>query len=71
MSRISSHLSPGDSGEKKRTFSSMLLPEEEIRDVVNGFDAQSRNRLRRLAGALGLDEPSALMWLNGSLDGAS
>ncbi len=58
--------SGGRSEEKLLTQkgSGTRLPEEELLAVTEGFDPETRRRLRQLAEGLRLDEVSALAWLN-------
>ena len=63
-------LLPLDSGARSKEKSltqkgsGTRLPEEELLAVIEGFDPETRRRLRQLAKGLRLDEVSALAWLN-------
>ncbi len=58
--------SGGRSEEKLLTQkgSGTRLPEEKLLAVIEGFDPETRRRLRQLAEGLRLDEVSAVAWLN-------
>jgi hypothetical protein len=45
------------------------LKEEDLQVVIEGLDPQTRRRLRQLAGGLGLDEVSTILWLSKKTSG--